>query len=134
LAEEDHESAYAIARRPNPFPFICGRVCAHPCEQACRRGDIDEPISIRALKRAATDSHDPRLGYAPGLEQLPERDERVAVIGSGPAGMACAHDLARLGYPVTVFEAAAVPAAKAGAISKAEPRQRSKRGWLCIDC
>ena len=50
-----------------------------------------------------------RLGHAPGLGQLPKRDEPVAVIGSGPAGMACAHDLARLGYPVTVFEAAAVP-------------------------
>ncbi len=109
LAEGDHEAAYTIARRPNPFPFICGRVCAHPCEQACRRGDIDEPISIRALKRTATDSHDLKLGHSPGLDQLPKRDEPVAVIGSGPAGMACAHDLARLGYSVTVFEAAAVP-------------------------
>ena len=66
-------------------------------------------FQFAALKRTATDSHDARLGYAPGLEQLPKRDEPVAVIGSGPAGMACAARFARLGYPVTVFEAASVP-------------------------
>jgi NADPH-dependent glutamate synthase beta subunit-like oxidoreductase len=109
LAEGEHESAYSTARRPNPFPFICGRVCAHPCEDACRRGRIDQPISIRALKRTATDSHDPRLGHAPGLAVAPRREEAVAVIGSGPAGLACAHDLARLGYAVTIFEASSVP-------------------------
>ncbi len=109
LAQRDHEAAYTIARKPNPFPFVCGRVCGHPCEEACRRGTIDEPISIRALKRTATDLHDLRLGHAPGLEKLPKRTEAVAVIGSGPAGMSCAHDLARLGYQVTVFEASAEP-------------------------
>ena len=109
LAKGDHELAYTIARKPNPVPFICGRVCAHPCEDSCRRGDIDEPVSIRALKRTATDTHDLRLGHAPGLEQLPKRGEAVAVLGSGPAGLACAHDLARLGYDVTIFEASSVP-------------------------
>ncbi len=130
LAEGDHESAYTIARRPNPFPFICGRVCAHPCEQACRRGDIDEPISIRALKRTATDTHDMRLGHAPGLEQSPKHDEPVAVIGSGPAGMSCAHDLARLGYPVTVFEAAAVPG---GMLSLGIPEYRLPRDIVQLE-
>src|SRR5450759_927236 len=109
LAERDHEAAYAIARRPNPFPYVCGRVCAHPCEEACRRGQIDLPISIRALKRTATDSHDARLGHAPGLTKLAQREEAVAVVGSGPAGLACAHDLARLGYAVTLFEASSPP-------------------------
>ena len=106
LGEGDHESAYAIARRPNPFPYVCGQVCGHPCEDACRRGEIDQPISIRALKRTATALHDRRLGHDAGLGQSPKKTERVAVIGSGPAGLTCAHDLARLGYAVTVFEAA----------------------------
>ncbi len=105
LARREIESAYAIARGPNPFPFVCGRVCAHPCEEACRRGEIDEPISIRALKRTATDSHDLRLGHAPGAQKLSGRKDAVAIIGAGPAGMSCAHDLARLGYRATVFEA-----------------------------
>ncbi len=109
LAQRDHELAYTIARQPNPFPLVCGRVCGHPCEKACRRGTIDDPVSIRALKRTATELHDAELGHAPGLGMLPKREEAVAVIGSGPAGMTCAHDLARLGYQVTVFEASPEP-------------------------
>ena len=112
IAEGRYEEAYRYARIPNPFASICGRVCGHPCEPACRRGQFDSPISIRALKRFVTErygpesrnpidvfSENPRVRHA----------EKVAVIGSGPAGMSAAHDLALLGYPVTVFEAAAVP-------------------------
>ncbi|MCH7987525.1 MAG: FAD-dependent oxidoreductase [Planctomycetes bacterium] len=109
LSRGDYETAYEIARKPNPFPYVCGEVCGHPCEQACRRGVIDEPISIRALKRTATELHNRERGHAPGLPQASPRENRVAIIGAGPAGLTCAHDLARLGYRVTIFEAAEKP-------------------------
>jgi len=105
IARGDFEEAYRIAREPNPLPYVCGKVCAHPCEDECRRGDVDEPIAIAALKRFATERHDLSLGHAPGLTVAEPKEQRVAVIGSGPGGLTAAHDLARLGYQVTVFEA-----------------------------
>jgi len=105
IARGDFEEAYRIAREPNPLPYICGKVCAHPCEDKCRRADVDEPIAICALKRFATEQHDLRKGHAPGLTVAAPKEEKVAVIGSGPGGLTAAHDLARLGYKVTVFEA-----------------------------
>ena len=114
IAAEDDELAYLTARMPNPFPSICGRVCAAPCEDACRRGDIDEPIAIRALKRFACErggvesAHAERL-WREAVETMTRREERVAVIGAGPAGMACAHDLAAYGYRPVVFDAADRP-------------------------
>lgn len=112
IAQGRYEEAYRYARTPNPFASICGRVCGHPCEPACRRGQFDLPISIRALKRFVTERYGPESRnpidvFAGRL--LPKCSEKVAVIGSGPAGMSAAHDLALLGYPVTIFEAAAVP-------------------------
>lgn len=114
IAAGDYESAYLISRMPNPFPSICGRVCAAPCEAACRRGDIDEPIAIRALKRFACEHGGVESARAERLwreavETMPRRDERVAVIGAGPAGLACAHDLAAFGYRPVVFDAADRP-------------------------
>ena len=135
IAEGRHEEAYLVARAPNPFASICGRVCAAPCEDACRRGAIDAPVSIRALKRFVTERHgvestrpdtQDRLAtqaieegnrYAGHMPMTFHRDPpthapgrtRVAVVGSGPAGMAAAHDLALMGYAVTVFEAASEP-------------------------
>jgi len=109
ISEGDYEKAYNFARLPNPFVYVCGRICDHPCETDCRRGDIDEPISIRAMKRAATDHHSLSLGHAPGHDAVKERNNlRVAVIGAGPAGLSCAHDLARSGYSVTIFESSPV--------------------------
>lgn len=112
IAEGRYEEAYRYARRPNPLASICGRVCGHPCETDCRRGKYDSAISIRALKRFLTERHGPESRNP--VEVFPDRpqirhEEKVAVIGSGPAGLAAAHDLALLGYPVTLFEAAPVP-------------------------
>ena len=111
IAQGRYREAYAVARRPNPLASICGRICAAPCEKVCRRGEIDAPISIRALKRFVTE----RFGVESMIDlsvlaeiyghRKDRYSERVAVIGSGPAGLACAHDLALLGYPVTIFEA-----------------------------
>jgi NADPH-dependent glutamate synthase beta subunit-like oxidoreductase/NAD-dependent dihydropyrimidine dehydrogenase PreA subunit len=110
IAEGRFEEAYRYARDPNPMASVCGRVCAHPCETACRRGAIDRPISIRALKRFLTERYGPeaRRPLEPSTCQVPKLDYRVAVIGSGPVGLSAAHDLALLGYSVTIFEAAAV--------------------------
>jgi NADPH-dependent glutamate synthase beta subunit-like oxidoreductase len=115
LVEEGrYREAYHVARRPNPFASICGRICAAPCEPACRRGKLDEPIAIRALKRFVCE----RFGVESmvDLEKLKEvfgktvkkNGIKVAVVGGGPAGLSCAHDLALLGYEVTVFEAQSV--------------------------
>ncbi|MGA7613701.1 MAG: FAD-dependent oxidoreductase [Thermoanaerobaculia bacterium] len=115
IAEGRYREAYAVARKPNPLASICGRICAAPCEAACRRGELDEPVAIRALKRFVTE----RFGVESmiDLDMLKEiygkREmryplDRIAIIGAGPAGLAAAHDLALLGYPVTIFEAQAV--------------------------
>jgi formate dehydrogenase beta subunit len=114
IAAGDDELAYLISRMPNPFPSICGRVCAAPCEAACRRGDIDQPIAIRALKRFACErggvesAHGERL-WREAVEMMPRRDDRIAIVGAGPAGLACAHDLAAYGYRPVVLDAADRP-------------------------
>ncbi len=147
ISEEDFERAYIIARGPNPFASVCGRVCAAPCEAACRRGNIDAPVAIRALKRFVTERYGVEADLASGkgessfsnrslrsmrdlrfqpstrtindfsvLEAARRKPggvetagRKVAVVGSGVAGLTCAHDLALLGYDVSVFEKQAVP-------------------------
>ncbi len=141
IAEGDFELAYLIARGPNPLASICGRVCGAPCEAACRRSDIDQPVSIRALKRFAAKEYgmeskefDPMLllkkvavsaglRQRRGLEDLtallealsrneltPPTGDKIAIIGSGPAGLAAAHDLAVMGFRPTIFEMEPEPA------------------------
>lgn len=107
IAERRFAEALEVIRRRCPLPGICGRVCNHPCEAACERGRVDEPIAIRSLKRFVADLEReiPRPTPPPG----PDRSGRVAVVGSGPAGLAAAYDLRLAGYPVTVFEAEAEP-------------------------
>jgi NADPH-dependent glutamate synthase beta subunit-like oxidoreductase len=111
IAEGEFEEAYRVARAPNPLASICGRVCAHPCETACRRGEIDKPISIRALKRFLTERHGPESRHPVDITQgrlQPKLNYKVAVVGGGPVGLSAAHDLALMGYSVTIFEAALV--------------------------
>ncbi len=106
------EEAYMLARAPNPFVYVLGRICAHPCEDACRRGKIDEPVAICALKRYVTDRHNLGAGHNPARKDqrpAPKRNKRVAIVGAGVCGLTCAHDLALLGYSVEVFESAPVP-------------------------
>jgi NADPH-dependent glutamate synthase beta subunit-like oxidoreductase len=106
------EEAYLLARAPNPFAYTLGRICAHPCEDACRRGKIDEPIAICALKRYATERHNLGTGHDPARKNLPppaKRGKRIAIVGAGVCGLTCAHDLALLGYSVEVYESAPVP-------------------------
>jgi NADH-quinone oxidoreductase subunit F len=92
--------AYKVLLRTNPFPSVCGRVCDHQCQTKCRRGQLDEPIAIKFLKRYITDN-----AARPTIEPVPvARKERIAVVGGGPAGLTAARDLAQRGYSVTVFE------------------------------
>jgi NADH-quinone oxidoreductase subunit F len=104
IAEGDYAKSVEITRERNPFPAVCGRICIHPCEYKCRRGELDQPVAIRALKRLASDWYFKNIG--------PQRDpfavtrkEKVAIVGAGPAGLTCAYFLAKMGYQTTVFEA-----------------------------
>ena len=102
IAKGDAEEAIRIVRQVNPFPSVCGRICTRPCESKCRRAQADEAVSIRALKRFAADQ---TKGLAIPEKMEASRDEKVAIIGSGPSGLTAAHDLALLGYKVTLYEA-----------------------------
>jgi len=107
VAEGDYEKSVEIIRERNPFPAVCGRICIHPCEYKCRRGELDQPIAIRALKRLASDWYFENIG--PGRNPFPvTRKEKVAIAGAGPAGLTCAYFLAKMGYQTTVFEAQSV--------------------------
>jgi len=139
VADGDYEKAYLIARQSNPLVSVCSRVCTAPCEKSCRKIGEGSPVDIRALKRFACDRHgvaSPQA-VAKRLEELSQGDDllsdrggnhiltlsrlrrkakegqkpsaTVAVVGSGPTGLTAAHDLALLGYRVTIFEAAPLP-------------------------
>ncbi len=114
LAEGRIAEAYDVARLPNPFASVCGRVCSAPCERACRRGVIDSAVSIRALKRVLCDAHGADQGDASRWMRAvgtvpPVSRASVGVVGAGPAGLAAAHDLRRAGHAVVIYEALAEP-------------------------
>jgi formate dehydrogenase (NADP+) beta subunit len=102
-AEGRFEEGYILAREPNPVAAMCSYVCSAPCERACRRGDIDRPLAIRAMKRFLVEWHE-ASGIPDVMPAITPREERVAVIGAGPAGLAVARELATRGYQVTVFD------------------------------
>ena len=120
IASGDYEKAYWIARTPNPLASICGRVCGAPCETACRRGWIDTAVSIRALKRFVTEKYGVEAVRVPGdyakkfrsvykkkgdgIQGIAKKDAVVSIVGAGPAGLACAHDLALMGYRPVIYE------------------------------
>ena len=141
IAAGHYERAYLIARGPNPLASLCGRICGAPCEAACRRGTIDQPISIRALKRFVCEKFGSDAREDAGRELFPylkrksetrqcddveelshlleflvnasfpkPTGERVAIIGSGPAGLAAGHDLALMGFRPTILEMEPQPA------------------------
>jgi heterodisulfide reductase subunit A2 len=102
VGQKKYHQALALIMEKVPFPGVLGRVCPHPCEGACTRGEKDAPIAIRQLKRFAADMADAGAGSIPDIA---DRDQKIAVIGAGPAGLTAACFLRRNGYQVTVFEA-----------------------------
>lgn len=125
IADGEYMEAIETIRERNPFPAICGRICHHPCESRCRRGELDEPVGIRELKRFAADWYFDHISELPAPEPFPRtKSQKVAVVGGGPAGLSCAYFLARMGYPVTVHEALPVAG---GMLSVAIPDFRLPR-------
>ena len=104
IREAQFDTALRIFRESNPFPGTLGRVCTHPCEDKCERSSLDEPVSIRNLHRYLADRAR-QIGEDAPTKVTPRKKKKVAVVGAGPAGIACAFDLVKLGYPVSVFEA-----------------------------
>jgi len=102
IAQKRFEEALQVILRDNPLPSICGRICTHPCTAACTRAGVDDPVNLPALKRFITDQCP---DYKLPQPSVPDRQERIAIVGSGPAGLTCAYQLRQKGYRTTIFEA-----------------------------
>lgn len=107
IAQGKYDEALSVVREKIPFPSICGYACFAPCEAKCRRGQLDEPIAIKALKRFAAE-HGNKFP-AEKLQVAPSSGKRVAIVGSGPAGLTAAYYLAKLGHAISIFEAQSKP-------------------------
>lgn len=99
-----YDESLTVIRDNMPLPSVCGRVCPHPCETHCRRKNVDDAINIMVLKRTASD-YEWKHNVEPPMKPKPRKNKTVAVVGAGPAGLACAYYLALEGYPVTIYEA-----------------------------
>ena len=134
ISKGKHVEALDHIKRWIPLPAVLGRICHHPCEQECNRKDVDEPVAIAPLKRFAADFvRQQKLNGAVPPEEKPVIDPskpKVAVVGAGPSGLTCAHDLVKLGYPVTIFEASAQPG---GQLYSAIPAYRLPKDVLAAD-
>ena len=124
IAEKRFDEALQVILRDNPLPSICGRICTHPCTAACTRAGVDDPLNLPALKRFVADYHP---DYKLPQPTVPDRPEKVAIIGSGPAGLVCAYQLRQKGYRPTIFEA--LPTA-GGMLSVGIPSFRLPRPML----
>jgi NADPH-dependent glutamate synthase beta subunit-like oxidoreductase/coenzyme F420-reducing hydrogenase delta subunit/NAD-dependent dihydropyrimidine dehydrogenase PreA subunit len=126
IAVGNYDSALEVIMKVNPLSAVCGMICAHPCEDECRRKDVDEAVSIRALKRFAVENGRwPEAG-----KKEPTRPEKVAVVGGGPAGLMVARELVQMGFGVTVFERTAECG---GAVANFIPLYRLPMEWLRRD-
>ncbi len=104
VRQRKYKEALDLIRRDNPLPIVCGRICFHPCETNCERGKLDEPVAVNALKRFLTD-WELKHGKDENVEPIEKKyEEKIAVIGSGPAGLVAGYELVKKGYPVTIFE------------------------------
>ena len=134
IAGGNYGEAYRLARKPNPLASVCARVCAAPCEDRCRRGTIDAPVTIRALKRFVCEKHEASLPaecHPPRPEDVvASSHDKVAIIGGGPAGMGCADTLLGWGYQVTLFEATEMVG---GALWQFIPEYRLPRSVLDVE-
>jgi len=129
IAQKRHKEAFESILKDNPLPSVCARVCHHPCESKCQAGKWGSSISIRALKRFATD-YATNEGIYPSGNGNRQGGEKVAIVGSGPAGLMAGYRLARMGYNVTIFEALDVPG---GALSVYIPEYRLPKDVLAVD-
>jgi heterodisulfide reductase subunit A-like polyferredoxin len=109
IAEGRYEEALQVIYRANPLPGVTARICHHPCEEECGRGECDEPVAIRQLRRFLTDAVYASPDFKPPEPLEKTQEKSIAIIGAGPAGLSCANYLARLGYRTTVFDALPKP-------------------------